>query len=380
MNGSSDPDFDDAPAPAVDHVLHVADRSVCARFGPMLGQLTQGLCATGVHTALLTDDPQTAARFQRSPVDCHTVPHLSGWRAWGLGGYLASHFAPPPDVVHVWGTAGLGAVQRWASGAGVPVLVHVLGMTHVERLIRTGVGRSHVVAASAMLAGQFPSGVCRCRAIRLAVAPPVTSVRAGPPDHTFSVLCVTHGAEGGGLEALVDAVAQLRRNKCDLQVGLVGGGPDVSAVWRRIRTQDVRECVSLVDDPALWEKVLPEVDACVVPGPQRELSIVPLLAMALGKVVIAARDQLGEWFIEDQTAWQFTPGSAVELAYLLSRAIEHPKRAHDLGLAAAEYVRAHHSIRDMIAALQEVYTQVVEGAAAVSTGTTTEAGRDAAGA
>ena len=275
-----------------------------------------------------------------------------------MGSQFSVPHAPPPDLVHLWGTAGLRAVERWAASRGVPVLVHVFGAAQVDQLIRTDVRNAHVLAASAILAGRIPAGICRCQTVRPAVAPPVAPGRGRAVDHMFSVLCVTHAGDHGGLDVLVDAVAQVRRSTNSLHVGLVGGGLDVQAIWRRIRAQDVRDCVSLVDELTLWERVLPEVDACIVPTSQHELSIVPLMAMALGKIVITSRNQLGEWFVEDRTAWQFTPNSTVELAYLLSRAIEQPKRAAELRAAAAEYVRTHHSIRNMIAELLAHYADV----------------------
>jgi glycosyltransferase involved in cell wall biosynthesis len=117
----------------------------------------------------------------------------------------------------------------------------------------------------------------------------------------------------------------------------------------------VQACFSIAEEPRLSERLLPEIDACVVPGRQSELTIVPLLAMALGKLVIASREQPGEWFIEDHTCWQFTPGAALELAYLVGRAVERRPRAAEIGRLAAEYVRVHHSIRELVERLVEVY-------------------------
>ena len=98
-------------------------------------------------------------------------------------------------------------------------------------------------------------------------------------------------------------------------------------------------------------------DALVVPDCQHELSVVPLLAMALRKAVLASRDQRAEWFVEDRTTWQFTPGSAIELAYLLTRALEQPKQVLELTATAADYVRTHHSIRTLVADLLVCYSQ-----------------------
>ena len=360
------PESDGASAPPVEHVLHVVDEDVCTRFAPMFTQVMQSLCASGVRTSLLTDDEDVVARLERSPVECHWVPQLSGWRAWGLGRYLSAHFSTPPDIVHLWGTAGLGWVERWAVHAGVPLLVYLLGQSHVEGVMRGGVEHKHLATASPALGdpltARFPHAAPRCRTIRPAIARPMHPPRPRDAERTFSILCATPLTADAGLSVLIDAVAQLHRNHCEVQVGLVGDGPAVSEVWRQIRDRDVRDCVSLVDDPKLWEKVLPEVDACVVPACQRELSIVPLLAMAFGKVVIAARDQVADWFIADRTTWEFTPGSAVELAYLLGRAIEQPRLARELGDSAAAYVHAQRSIRDLLAELLDTYAAMTGSA------------------
>jgi glycosyltransferase involved in cell wall biosynthesis len=352
--------IDDAAAPPVGHVLHVADREVCLRFGPMLTQVWQGLCATGWRVALLTDDREMLARLAGTPVEGHGVPHLGGWWAGDLDAYLQAHFRPRPDLAHLWGTAGLWRLQRWSRRDNVPLLVHALGAAHVTRLMR---GRlrddQHLAVAAQPLAvpllTRFPMAASRCQIIPPGIAPPLRVLPARPAERTFSVLCVGPLAEQRGLEVLIDAVAELRRKGGAVHVALIGAGPGVSAVWRRIHARQVHGCVLLSDEPRLWEQVLPEVDACVVPGTQPELTIVPLLAMALGKLVIASRDQPAEWFVEDRTAWQFTPGSAVELAYLLARAIEQPQRAQETGRLAGEYVRAHHSVREMVERLVGLY-------------------------
>jgi glycosyltransferase involved in cell wall biosynthesis len=353
----------DVPAaisPRVERVLQVADREVCLRLGPMLAQVWQGLCASGLQVALLTDDRDMLARLAGTPVEGRWLPHLGGWRAWDWEAGLHGQPGPRPDLVHLWGTAGLRPAQRWSRRDRVPLIVHALGAGHVARLMHAGLrGDQHVVVASAPLAvpllDRFPMAASRCHVVPLAIAPPRRGVPPRPASRTFSVLCVGPLAEPRGLEVLIDAVAELCHKGCPVQVAVMGVGRGETLVWRRVQSRQVQGCVSLNDEPRLWEKLLPEIDACVISGVQRELTIVPLLAMALGKLVIASRDQPAEWLIEDRTCWQFTPGSALELAYLLERAIEQPQRAAETGRLAGEHVRVHHSIRAMVARLVELY-------------------------
>jgi len=351
---------DQAASPA-GHVLHVADREIVARFGPMLAQVLQGLSATGLRVSFLTDETAFVDRLEGRSVDCVLVPHLQGWRGWRLQRILPERFTPAPDVVHLWGTAGLWWLKRWLSKtASAPLLVHALGVPHIESLLRRGLRHNqHVAVLSASLADpllhRFPFVADRCHTTPPAVAPPLRPPAERDANRTLSVLCVSRLEADCGLEVLIDAVGQLRRSHCDVQVALIGAGRWLGPLWRRIHAQEARACVSLINEPELWERILPEVDVCVVPARQPEPSLAPLLAMALGKTVIASRDQFDDWFIEDRTAWQFTPGSAVELAYLLARAIEQPKHVRELSATAAEYVRDHHAVHQLISRLLALY-------------------------
>ena len=172
------------------------------------------MCASGVRVSLITDSPSVIARLEATPVECHEVRHLSGWRGWSLDGLLSSRFASPPDVVQIWGTAGLWWVRRWTEGMAIPLLIYCLGASHIRRVLRGGL-RSHerVAAATNVLAGQFldrfPDLIERCEVIGMAVAPPLLAMQGPAPERTLGVVCVGDLDSGQGLEVLIDAVAQL---------------------------------------------------------------------------------------------------------------------------------------------------------------------------
>jgi glycosyltransferase involved in cell wall biosynthesis len=342
------------------HVLHVADSDVLARFGLMLNQLMPALAATGLRVTLVTDDAELLARLDNTGVQCLHLPRMRGWRAWGLGSRLATRFAPPPSVVHVWGTANLWSLQRWLARGPIVTVIHALGAADIEHLARRGL-RPHeqTVALHAALLdpllGRFPHVAGRCRTILPAVALPFWPTREPEPGRTLGVLSVIRLDPHSGLDVLIDAAAQLRRTAFDIQVGVIGAGPNAGAAWKRIRDRNVQDCISIIDEPWLWEKVLPDADVCVVPASEQETWLTPLLAMALGKVVITSRDQTADWYVENQTCWQFTPSSAVELAYLLERVLEQPKHTHELAAAAAEYVRERHTVGSMVEQLESLY-------------------------
>jgi glycosyltransferase involved in cell wall biosynthesis len=183
--------------------------------------------------------------------------------------------------------------------------------------------------------------------------------------------------EFAGLETLLDAVSQLHEKGGDIQVAIVGDTADASPLWQRLRARKINECCVVLDNARLWEKGLMGADVCVVPGCQRDLWLAPLLAMGLGRLVIAARDQIADWFIEDQTAWQFTPGSSVELAYLLTRAMEQPKHVRRITASAVDYFHAHHTVGGLVDAMHAAYARILGDI--VEAGAPREEGGDAQG-
>ena len=348
------------------HVLHVANCDIFDRFGQMPRHLALALNAEGLRVSLLTDDPVAAANLEGTPIGCYLVRVLSGWPAWRLGRELSRRFAPLPDLVHLWGTTDLHPVSDWAQRCGVPVLVSALSIKDVEQICRRGTRNDIQVVVgsrgfldlldrqSIALAANTP--VC----LPALLIPELPVERCTDDKHTLGVIWTGQFIEDAGLETLVDAIAGLRRKDCDLQVVLVGAGPSAQTMQERIRAAGVQSCVSLIDEPDLWEKAMGGADVCVVPARQAVLSLAPLLAMALGKIVVASRDQIAEWFIEDQTCWQFTPGSAVELAYHLTRVADNDRHAGELRQSATTYVRKHHSISRLVSDLVAIYQRIAQ--------------------
>lgn len=349
----------EAPPPML-HVLHVADAGAFARFGRMFRQLGLALGEEGVRVSLLTDDADAAAGLDGTPVAGHFFRPLSGWGVWRLHSFLRRQFDAPPDVVHVWGATCLGYLSDWTLSCGAELVIHVTSLEDVERVKRRGVRENeHLIAAcdgyGEMLGERWPTLADSFRVLKPSLLSPEKVPELSVRGKTLGLLWSGRIEKQCGLEVLIEAVARLRRQKRDLQVGLIGQGPATRAIWQDIRSQGVQDSFSIIAEPNLWDQAVAGIDIFVVPACQHELSLAPLLAMAYGKVVVAARDQVADWFIEDETALQFTPGSAVELAYHISRTADAHPNVLAMARGASEYVHRHHAVTKLAADLAALY-------------------------
>ncbi len=360
MAAKSAPGAGKESPPPIPNVLHVAGADAFARFGRMFRQLGLALSDEGVRISLLTDDAEAAAALDGTPVeDCLFQP-LSAWGAWRLHGFLRRQFDPPPDVVHLWGMTCLGTLSNWTLGCGAALLIHLTSLHDVERLERRGVrGNEYLVAACdayvERLRDRFPTLADSFRVLKPALLPPEKVPGLSVRGKTLGLLWTGHIDQHCGLEVVIEATARLRRKDCDLQVALIGRGPATRRIWQEIRRQGVAHCVSIVAEPNLWDVAMEGIDVCIVPTSQHDLALAPLLAMALGKVVIASRDQVADWFIEDETSLQFTPGSAVELAYHVTRTAAGHPNVLAVARAAAEYAHQNHAITQVAGQLARLY-------------------------
>jgi len=347
-------------SPPIPHVLHVASADAFARFGRMFRQLGLALSDEGVRVSLLTDDAEAAAELDGTPVDDCLFRPLSGWGVWRLHGFLRRQFDPPPDVVHVWGTTCLGYLSDWTQGFGTALLIHVTSLRDLERLKRRGVRSNERLVAACdeygeRLRDRWPTLADSFQVLKPAVLPPEKVPGLCVRGKTLGLLWTGRLDEYCGLEVLIEAVARLRSKHFDLQVALIGRGPATRHIWQEIRRRRVQDCLSLISEPKLWDQAMAGADVCVVPTSQHDVALAPLLAMALGKVVVASRDQVADWFIEDETTLQFTPGSAVELAYHVTRTAAGHPNVLAVARGAAEYVRQNHAVTHLASELARLY-------------------------
>lgn len=353
------------------HVLHVVDDDVAARFGRMLRQVGLALEEAGLRQTLLTDSVSLAAALDATPVEVLGPRALYGLRSWGLSKSLTDHFETPPDVVHFWGASGLRGVGNWATDEELPGLIHMTARDEVDELCQRGLRPNEFVATACRaywppLAQRFP----RIGATPNILVPALLSPESEPveiaaqPAQTLGILWSGIIDEDSGLPVLVDAIAALRGRGCEVHAALIGWGPATHKVWRHIRARGVGDCVTLVEDLWLWDQALAGADIYVIPARQVELSLAPLLAMSLGKLVIAVRDQVADWMIEGQTVACFAPNLADELAVIARRLSECDPPLVELRKSASRYVREHHSVTRLADRLVGAYRAILRAHAA----------------
>lgn len=341
-------------------VLHVVDAAAFAQLGPMIRGLLLELQTRQITPVVLTDDVPSAEALLGGRMELHALPTFRGWRAWQLERHLVARFEPRPQLVHVWGAVALRTFVRWTRSANLPLIVGALRAADVSHCRRYAAAEHvHYVGLCRAFAEQL-GHLHPSRAGMVPLRPPVlepptaSAIRkplAGPAAIAW------HGCfdDAARLDVLVEAVAVLHRQNVEAQVALVGNGQGECSIWPRIRELGVTHCFSVVDGRGFAELAVKGADVLVLPAPETAPSLTPLLAMASGVYVVAALGQPAEWFVDGETALQFAPGSAKELAYQLTRVIEQRPGVRDLVESAAKYVRSMHALDDHSAAWERLY-------------------------
>ncbi len=354
-------------AEATLRVLHVIGADCLARFGPMLRAVVRGLPGRDVVSIVMSDDQGSAADVVDGAAPVEGVAALNGWRAWRLERQLSGRFIPPPDVVHLWGTAGLGVISKWTRLARLPLIIYVTSRDDVDNVIRHGQHPNERILASCL---PQQSAIAR-RAPAMSGAVDVLLPAIDLPDkprpptegRTRAIVWTGRLDRHTGLPVLIEAISVLYRQNHDLHVALVGRGTGEQRTWAIIREHGVEGCFSLVEGSRFGELAVEAADILVVPAWQRAVAVGPLVAMASGVFVVTSRDQTAEWHIEGQTSVQFTPGSAQELAYHLTRLLERRREVVGVLETASAYVAQHHAISGRLPMLEELYRSAVESAA-----------------
>lgn len=117
------------------------------------------------------------------------------------------------------------------------------------------------------------------------------SVPPRPADDKFVVLCVCRFYPRKRLHVLLAAAARLRNRVPQLEVRIVGGGPEGARLKRICREQQLEGVVNWREDISQAELMqeYKRADVFCLPSMQEGFGIVFLEAMASGKPIVAAR-------------------------------------------------------------------------------------------
>lgn len=345
------------------HVVHVVEREILDRFGRMIRQIFLGLFAADVRVTLITDDQREGVGGIPAHIGREVVARLSGWGAARPPAILAKDADNPPKLLHLWGTRALRTARGWCEQAGIPLLAHAVSSRDVHVLSQRGAGPQRHVAG---LCRRFATQLSECGQSSLypiqhfgpALIVPEDETERGGDTRTLGVVWIGRMTPNSGVETLLDAVKMLRENERHVQVALIGRGRAERSLRSAIRARELRDRVSIISDSGLWDSVMSGADVCIVPARQNSPSLAPLLAMAMRKTVIASSNQTAEWFLEDRTAWLFSPGSVTELARLLERTQTDAQAVAALGARARAYVQEQHSVTKLAESLRAFYAAV----------------------
>jgi glycosyltransferase involved in cell wall biosynthesis len=219
---------------------------------------------------------------------------------------------PPTDVTVGFDMDGY-TLSRRPSGLHIASIKGVIademrfesGLTHATMRIQAACERIHVRTAAAVFTTSQYSAQ-RIQSLYQLSTPPhivpelidldawnqlVQSTAPPPPSKKFIVLCVCRFYPRKRLHLLLHAAARLRTRIPELEIRIVGGGPESSRLKTICRNENLENIVTWRENISQSE-LIQEYQQCQIfclPSVQEGFGIVFLEAMATGKPIVAAR-------------------------------------------------------------------------------------------
>lgn len=161
-----------------------------------------------------------------------------------------------------------------------------------------------------------------------------------------------------GLSILLAAMADLKRlgGTPGCQLLIVGDGPARAMLQRLSERLEITPWVVFAGVRRDIPRVLPVMQAFVLPSLYEGFGISILEAMALGRPVIATSvGGIPEFVTHEVTGLLVDPGNASALADAIKRILENSEQARQMGLKGQEHVRGKHGIISVVQQHEQVY-------------------------
>jgi glycosyltransferase involved in cell wall biosynthesis len=329
--------------------------------------LATGLARSGLHievVALQSDGPM-ATTFQSAGIP---VAALSSSRHWDLGGLLNLRHRvkrDTPDLIHVWGLPALRMLRVAVGFSGVPILLsHPLatrqkgrGIGLVDRwLMRRckAVAAPDAVGADLCRAAGIPQAALEL--VRPGVPEELENPAHGDADAPPAVLCVGPIERHKGFYEAIWAYDVLRFLHMDLQLWIVGDGPDLPRLQRFVAMIGLEHSIHFWGERPDIRPFLQRATALWVPSLADAGRQATLEAMASGTPVIASQlPGLAELIEDGKNGFLVPPGAKVGFGKKTKLLLDRPGLAQQMGEAGRQHVAAQHNAKQMVTHYRQLY-------------------------
>jgi glycosyltransferase involved in cell wall biosynthesis len=175
------------------------------------------------------------------------------------------------------------------------------------------------------------------------------------PTRLASVLMAHPLDDADDFEGLFSAARHLAIAGYEFALVMMGTGRAERQLRKLLAALDLLQTVTIVPRLRPWRSVVAAGDIFIQPRPSIAFSPSLLEAMSVGLAIAASKGGVDDLIIDNETATVFDPADEFSIKGCLQRLFDRPDFARKLAKCAQSYLRANHSVSNMISATVQAY-------------------------
>jgi len=177
------------------------------------------------------------------------------------------------------------------------------------------------------------------------------------PSRLTSILAAHPLNNAADFENLFSAVRHLSIDGYEFALVIMGAGRAERQLRKLLAALDLLQTVTIVPRLRPWRSVLAAGDIFIQPRLNAAFDPLLLEAMSVGLAIAACKGGVDDLIIQGRTAIVFDPADELSIKGCLQRLFDRPEFARKLAKGAQSYLRAEHSVSNMISATVQAYHQ-----------------------
>jgi glycosyltransferase involved in cell wall biosynthesis len=333
------------------------------RYQPVLRHLVVGLVDAAVQVRLISAD-RRALKLQLGPA--RVVSHAPlkwPFGAMRLDSLLADLQASPPSIVHAFGGESFEKAWAIAEQYDADVIATVTSRHDAAQLTQFDLVRAQrFIAPTAPLAQVIRE---RARVPEQSVVLIRPGVKTSDKRRCFdregqtpTLLCTSPFDQRSRVDTLIRAVGNVLGQKRDVMLFLLGSGKMESRLRLLVKNLEISARVTFANPLGGILDAMGSADIFVNTMTGGELDIDGLRAMGLGMAVVACKDEVIDYFRNEENALVCPPDDADQMARSILKLLDDHAYAQSLSASGLAYVKEHHSMSGMAELTLATYKEI----------------------